>query len=83
MGERYRGSEREHYRRVENECFGLPNGGAIAAFVFGTIIILLGVALFLQANYSININVWPIILVIFGVLILAGALYGRRRYLSQ
>ena len=79
IGERYPGSDREHYRRVENECFGLPNGGAIAALVFGAIIILVGVSLFLQANYNISVNLWPIILVIFGVLILAGALYSYQR----
>ncbi len=80
VGERYRGSEREHYRRVEKECFGLPNGGMIAAIVFGVIIILLGVSMMLQTMYSINIPVWPLIIIIFGVLILAGALYRRSRY---
>jgi len=67
---------------VENECFGLPNGGAIAALVFGAIIIILGVTLFLQANYGYSIDIWPFILIIFGVLILAGGLYRRRRYQS-
>jgi hypothetical protein len=79
VGERYSGSDREHYKRVENECFGLPNGGAIATLVFGVIIILVGVSLFLQGNYNISIDFWPIILVIFGVLIMAGALYSRQR----
>jgi len=79
VGARYPGSDREHYRRVENECFGLPNGGAIAALVFGIIIILIGVSLFLQVNYSISVNIWPIILVILGLLILAGGLYSRQR----
>jgi hypothetical protein len=68
---------------VEGECFGLPNGGAIAALVFGVIIILLGVGLFLQASGYIgnfwNIF-WPLIIVAIGVLILAGALYRRSRY---
>jgi uncharacterized membrane protein YvbJ len=80
VGERYPGSEREHYRRVESECFGLPNGGAIAALVFGVIIILVGLTLFLQANYDIRVDFWPLIIIIFGALILAGALYRRRRY---
>ena len=79
VGERYPGSEREHYRRVENECFGLPNGGAIAALVFGAIIILVGVSLFLQTNYDISFELWPLILVILGLLILAGGLYNRKR----
>jgi len=83
VGESYRGSEREHYRRVEGECFGLPNGGAVAALVFGLIIIILGVSLFLQANYNINIDIWPLLLVIVGVLILAGGFYRRSRYQSS
>ena len=79
VGERYPGSEREHYKRVESECFGLPNGGMIVAIVFGIIIILVGLTLFLRATYNINIDVWPFILVIVGVLIVAGALFRRRR----
>ncbi len=83
VGQHYPGSEREHYKRVENECFGLPNGGAIVALVFGLIIVLVGLGLFLQASgYIVNFGnyIWPIILVVFGILIVAAALYGRRRY---
>jgi uncharacterized membrane protein YvbJ len=83
VGQKYPGSEREHYRRVEGECFGLPNGGMIASLVFGVIIILVGLGLFLQTTYGINVNIWPLILVIFGVLMLVGALYGRRRQSSR
>jgi uncharacterized membrane protein YvbJ len=78
VGEKYPGSEREHYRRVESECFGLPNGGMIAGLVFGVIIILVGLTMFLQTSYHINIDFWPIIIIIFGVLLVAGALYRRR-----
>jgi uncharacterized membrane protein YvbJ len=83
VGQQYPGSDREHYRRVENECFGLPNGGMIAGLVFGVIIILVGIALFLQANgasFDIWPFIWPVILIIFGLLILTGALYRSRRY---
>ncbi len=83
VGQQYPGSEREHYKRVEGECFGLPNGGMIAGIVFGTIIILVGLGLFLQASgYITNFwsYFWPFILVIFGLLVLLGAVYGRRRY---
>ncbi len=83
VGQKYPGSEQEHYRRVEGECFGLPNGGMIAGVIFGLIIIFLGVGLYLQASGVVG-NFWnlfwPFILVIFGILILLGALYGRRRY---
>ncbi len=83
VGQRYPGSDREHYRRVENECFGLPNGGMILGVVFGVIIVLVGLGLFLQAS-GVSINfwqyIWPFIIIIFGLLILIGALYRRSRY---
>ena len=83
VGAQYRGSEREHYRRVEGECFGLPNGGMIAGLVFGILIVVVGLGLFFQAS-GVIVNfwtyLWPIIIIVFGLLILAGALYGRRRY---
>ena len=80
VGQRYPGSDREHYRRVENECFGLPNGGMIVGIVIGIIIIFVGLGLFLQTTYGISIDFWPFILIIFGVLIVAGALSRQRRY---
>jgi uncharacterized membrane protein YvbJ len=79
VGQHYHGSDREHYRRMENECFGLPNGGMIVGIVFGVIIVLVGLGLFLQ-TYGVNFNFWPLVVIIFGVLILLGALFGRRRY---
>jgi hypothetical protein len=83
VGQQYPGSEREHYRRVEGECFGLPNGGLIAGIVFGAIIIIVGLGLFLESSgFIVNFwNIfWPIIIVIIGILILLGALYRQRRY---
>jgi hypothetical protein len=83
VGQQYPRSEREHYRRVQGECFGLPNGGMIAGIVFGIIIIVLGLGLVLQeSGYIADFwNVfWPFIIIIFGILILLGALYGRRRH---
>ena len=68
---------RRERRRKENECFGLPNGGAIAGIVIGLIIILAGVSSVLK----IPIDVWALIIIIFGTLMVAGALYsiGRKR----
>jgi len=81
VGQHYAGSDREHYRRMENECFGLPNGGMIVGIVIGLIIIIFGLGFFLQSVYGISFpDLWPLIIVIFGVLILLGAIYGRRRY---
>ncbi len=83
VGERYPGSEREHYQKMENECFGLPNGGMIVATLVGLIIIIAGVGLFLQASGLIEnfgSYLWPLIIIIFGVLIVVAGLFGRRRY---
>jgi len=80
VGEQYPGSEREHYRRVESECFGIPNGGMVFAIVIGAIIILLGLSIFINSTYNMNIDIWPFILVIFGILLVVGALFRRRRY---
>jgi uncharacterized membrane protein YvbJ len=70
---------RRERRRKENECFGLPNGGAIAGLVIGLIIILWGVSSVPNINFESYL--WPIIIVIFGTLMVAGALYsiGRKR----
>jgi hypothetical protein len=83
VGQQYPGSEREHYRRVENECFGLPHGGLIVSMIVGIIIIIIGIGLFLQASgYTVSFwpIIWPVIIIIFGLLILLGALYRRQRY---
>jgi hypothetical protein len=68
---------------MEGECFGLPHGGMIAGLVFGIIIIVIGLGLFLQqSGYIGNFwsIFWPFIIIIFGILVLLGAIYGRRRY---
>lgn len=67
-------------RRVEDECFGLPYGGAIAGVVFGVFIILIGLAI--AFGFDIWSLIGPFILIIFGVLIIAGAIYGLRKYRS-
>ena len=67
------------YRRVrrEEECFGLPHGGAIAGLVFGAIIIIVGLGILLGRD--IWEYVWPSIIIIVGILVVAGALrrFGR------
>ena len=74
---------RRERRRKEQECFGLPHGGAIVGLVFGAIIILAGFIFALQEwNVIEEIDwdlIWPFIIVVFGILVLAGALYGLSR----
>jgi len=71
----YAVGEREHYRRMESECFGIPRGGTIVAIAIGVIIVLWG----LFAIFAPNVNVWPIAVIVFGILIVIGALYGLSR----
>jgi len=74
--------ERErYYRRREAECFGIPRGGTIVSFAFGVIIVLWGLIWFLQQTGIIprTVDVWPFAVIIFGMLIIIGALYGMRR----
>jgi uncharacterized membrane protein YvbJ len=77
--------ESEQYRRVENECFGLPHGGIIVAVIIGIIIILWGFTSYLNILYPTqDYSRWigPIIAVTIGILIILGAIYRmqRRRY---
>lgn len=73
---------RTHERkRMEHECFGLPHGGAIAGLVIGVIILLWGVfTLGHQMGWMPQQpDLWFIILIVFGVLLIAGAVYGMTR----
>jgi hypothetical protein len=67
-------------RRMEEEgCFGLPHGGAIVGLIIGAIIVLVGLSLLAGMNWMKYVG--PLAVVVFGILIVAGALYGlRRRY---
>jgi uncharacterized membrane protein YvbJ len=70
-------SRRYERRRAQQECFGLPHGGAIAGMVIGAIILIWGLLMVLQQTGTIaDASVFGYILIIvFGILILAGALY--------
>jgi uncharacterized membrane protein YvbJ len=63
--------------RHEDECLGLPHGGAIAGIIFGVIIVIIGLAILM--GFSIWSYLWPLLILILGVLIIAGALYGMGR----
>ncbi len=74
--------ERRRREKEEQECFGLPHGGAIVGLVFGVIIIIAGIIFVLQETGVVTEAwdiLWPFIIIIFGILILAGALYGYSR----
>jgi hypothetical protein len=66
-------------RQAEKECFGLPHGGAIVGLIIGMIIILVGLSQLPGIDFGEYI--WPLIIIIFGILLIAGALYSySRRY---
>jgi uncharacterized membrane protein YvbJ len=71
----------EPYRRMERECFGIPRGGTIVLIAIGAIILLAGfIGILQQAGLlASGITVWPFVLIIFGILIVIGALYGLSR----
>jgi tetrahydromethanopterin S-methyltransferase subunit E len=62
---------------MENECFGLPHGGAIVGVIFGIIVVIIGLAII--SGVTISQYIGPMIMVIIGILIVVGALYGMRR----
>ena len=74
-------SRRYERRRAEQECFGLPHGGAIVGLAIGVIILILGIfTLARQMNWiPATSDVGFIVLIIFGVLLIAGAVYGITR----
>lgn len=68
---------REHWRPAEEECFGLPHGGAIIGLIIGIIIILVGLSMLPPIGKYIG----AVLVIIIGILILAAALYRySRRY---
>jgi amino acid transporter len=75
----YHQTVRRERRQKENECFGLPHGGSIGGLVLGLIIILWGVTAALGIDFGDYL--WAFIIIIFGSLMVAGALYSisRRR----
>jgi len=68
---------------MEEECFGLPRGGAIFGVMIGAVIIIVGLLYLLGQIFDWEVNVWetlwPLLMIVVGILILAGAAYGLSR----
>ncbi len=76
MDERHR--RRNDYRyRHRNECFGLPHGGLIIGILFGVLLILFGLSSYY--GFAIWDYIWPIVIVIVGILIIISAIYNYTR----
>jgi uncharacterized membrane protein YvbJ len=65
-------------RRAERECFGLPRGGLIFGVLIGLIIILVGISSLLTGSGMLS-YFWPLLIIVFGLLIAVGALYSLTR----
>jgi uncharacterized membrane protein YvbJ len=74
-------SRRYERRRAEQECFGLPHGGLIVGIIIGAIIVFWGFTMLAQQAGWITqqIEIWPFALILFGILIVAGAIYRYTR----
>ena len=72
----YHGMRHER-RKKEDECFGLPNGGSIFGIIIGLMIILWGASSVLDIDFGRYL--WPLMIVIFGILIVVGSLYSINR----
>jgi len=68
-------------RRAESECFGLPHGGAIAGIVIGALILFWGLYMFGQQQglISTNIEFWWVVIIVLGILMIAGGIYRTTR----
>jgi len=63
-------------RRAQDECFGLPYGGAIVSVIIGIFLVIVGLAIY----YKIDIGslIGPFVIIIIGILVIVGTLYGYR-----
>lgn len=67
--------ERMH-QRSEEECFGLPGGGAICGAIFGLLIIVFGLSIVFTWPFWWLIG--PLMVIIVGLLIVVASIYAYR-----
>lgn len=64
-------------RELEDECLGIPYGGALVGLIIGIFIIIIGLAI------ALKLEIWrwigTFILIIVGLVIIIGAFFGFRR----
>jgi len=73
MGRVERMERRE--RSPRDECFGLPHGGAVFGLFIGAMIIIWG----LTQIFGWKVELGTYAIIIIGILIVAGAIYGMTR----
>ena len=66
-------------RRDDDLCFGTQKGLPIGGIIFGIIIILVGAISLLERTYwwASWDRLWPLVIIAFGLLIVANTLYKR------
>jgi hypothetical protein len=64
-------------RSREDECFGIPRGGAIFGLFIGIIVIIVGLQQVF--GWQIDVDVGPFATIIVGLLFVVGAIYGLTR----
>jgi ribosomal protein L40E len=64
-------------KHFEEECFGIPHGGAIVGIIFGAFVIILGLGMAL----GLDIGAWigGFFLIVVGLLIVIAAIFAFRR----
>jgi uncharacterized membrane protein YvbJ len=72
-----RRSRWERRQRRRDECFGLPGGNIIGPLIAGIILILVGLSAIYGFQYLRYLG--PALIVLIGLLIIAGAIYRTRR----
>jgi hypothetical protein len=72
--------EARMYRREREEmCFGAHWAPGAWALFFGIIIVLAGIVWWIDAALGLGIDVWPLIVIAFGIMIIIGVLSRPRR----
>lgn len=64
-------------REVEEKCFGVPWPWLV--IFIGVVIILAGVISLVSQFYAIELEMWPIIAIVFGIFIIIAVLYRPKR----
>jgi uncharacterized membrane protein YvbJ len=67
----------EQRQRRRDECFGLPGGNIIGPLIAGIILILVGLSAIYGFQYLRYLG--PALIILIGLLIIAGAIYRTRR----
>lgn len=72
--------DEECFGREDQECFGLPHGGAICGIIIGVIIISWGLVSIFGVTQLWN-QYWPFVMaMLLGALLIAGGIYAASRH---